>query len=82
MVNLFFSRIYTEPSENVVGTGDVEGDRAVIAGLDTGKTYTINVAALSDQREGNFISFLQKKNTKKYVSSIFVTSFKILLFLL
>lgn len=45
-------RMYAEPGENVVGTGDVEGERAVIAGLDTGNTYTIHVAALSEQREG------------------------------
>lgn len=49
--------MYAEPGENVVGTGDVEGERAVIAGLDTGNTYTIHVAALSEQREGK-IKFL------------------------
>jgi hypothetical protein len=49
----FCLRLYAEPGEFVVGTGDIEGERAVIAGLETGKTYIINVADLSDQREGN-----------------------------
>lgn len=45
-------RIHADPSENVVGTGDVDGERAVIAGLEVGYTYTVSVSCLSDKREG------------------------------
>ena len=48
------SRIHADPSDNVVGTGDVDGERAVIAGLEVGYTYTVSVSCLSDKREGEF----------------------------
>ena len=45
-------RIFVDPSDKVVGAGDVEGERSVIAGLKTGNTYAVSVAAIQDQREG------------------------------
>ena len=45
-------RVAVDPSGEVVGAGDVEGERSVIAGLKTGNTYAVSVSAIQDQRQG------------------------------
>jgi len=47
-------RVFADPGENVVGTGDVTGSsRAVLAGLEVGETYEIFVAAISESKAGS-----------------------------